>query len=141
MASQCVPTPCPPSSRRHRLPLTPCTRLPPQAVENIAAILNGKTPAGHVNYDCIPGVVYTYPEIASCGKTEEQLKEANVEYNTGSFPFQANSRARANDDADGFVKILAEKDTDRIVGIHIIGPNAGEMIAEGVLGMECVILF
>lgn len=99
-------------------------------VENIAGL------AGHVNYDVIPGVVYTYPEVAAVGMTEEQLKEANISYNKGVFPFSANSRARAMVDADGMVKILADKETDRILGIHIIGQNAGEMIAEGVLAME-----
>lgn len=92
--------------------------------------------AGHVNYDVIPGVVYTHPEVATVGKTEEQLKKDGVNYNKGSFPFSANSRARAIGDSEGFVKILTDKDTDRILGMHIIGPNAGEMIAEGVLGME-----
>jgi dihydrolipoamide dehydrogenase len=92
--------------------------------------------AGHVNYDAIPGVIYTFPEVASVGKTEEQLKSAGVKYSKGSFPFMANSRARAVLETEGMVKILTDKDTDRILGIHIMGPNAGEMIAEGVLGME-----
>jgi len=100
------------------------------AVENIAGL------AGHVNYDAIPGVIYTYPEVASVGKTEEQLKEEGVEYNTGVFPFSANSRAGAMMEKDGMVKMLADKTTDRILGVHIMGPNAGEMIAEGVIGME-----
>jgi dihydrolipoamide dehydrogenase len=91
---------------------------------------------GHVNYDAIPGVIYTHPEVADCGKTEEQLKEEGVAYKVGKFPFMANSRARTNDDAEGMVKIIADADTDRVLGIHIIGPNAGELIAEGVLGME-----
>ena len=104
--------------------------------EGIAAIETIAGFAGHVNYDAIPGVIYTYPEVAAVGKTEEELKEAGVAYATGSFPFQANSRARANGSAEGFVKILVEKETDKILGVHIIGPNAGEMIAEGVLGME-----
>lgn len=104
--------------------------------EGIAAIETIAGYAGHVNYDAIPGVIYTYPEVAAVGKTEEELKEAGVNYATGSFPFQANSRARANGSAEGFVKILTDKDTDKILGCHIIGPNAGEMIAEGVLGME-----
>ena len=81
-------------------------------------------------------MIYTYPEVATVGKTEEQLKAAGVKYNKGVFPFQANSRARAMQDAEGMVKILADAATDRVLGIHIIGPNAGEMIAEGVLGME-----
>jgi len=100
------------------------------AVENIAGF------AGHVNYETIPGVIYTYPEVASVGKTEEELKDAGIEYNKGSFPFAANSRARANGSHEGFVKVLADKTTDKILGAHIIGPNAGEMIAEAVLGME-----
>uniref|UniRef100_A0A7R9W9U4 Dihydrolipoyl dehydrogenase n=1 Tax=Pseudictyota dubia TaxID=2749911 RepID=A0A7R9W9U4_9STRA len=104
--------------------------------EGIAAIETIAGFAGHVNYDAIPGVIYTYPEVASVGKTEEELKEAGVSFSKGSFPFAANSRARANGDTEGFVKILADKETDRILGAHIIGPNAGEMIAEAVLGME-----
>lgn len=99
-------------------------------VENIAGF------AGHVNYDAIPGVVYTYPEVATVGQTEEQLKKAGIQYNKGVFPFSANSRARAINDSEGMVKILADKTTDKILGIHIIGANAGEMIAEGVLAME-----
>ena len=81
-------------------------------------------------------MIYTHPEVASVGATEEELKEKGVKYGKGSFPFLANSRAKANANTDGMVKILVDKDTDRILGIHIIGPNAGEMIAEGVLGME-----
>jgi len=104
--------------------------------EGIAAVEIIAGHAGHVNYDAIPGVIYTYPEVASVGKTEEELKDGKVQYNKGTFPFAANSRARANGSTDGFVKILAEKETDKILGIHIMGPNAGEMIAEGVLGME-----
>jgi len=91
---------------------------------------------GHVNYDAIPGVIYTHPEVADVGKTEEQLKAEGVKYKVGKFPFMANSRARTNDDAEGMVKILADAETDRVLGIHIVGPNAGELIAEGVLGME-----
>ena len=82
------------------------------------------------------GVVYTYPEVADVGKTEEELKEAGIAYNVGNFPFAANSRARANGSADGFVKVLADKETDKILGVHIIGPNAGEMIAEAVIAIE-----
>lgn len=104
--------------------------------EGIAAVETIAGFAGHVNYDAIPGVIYTYPEVASVGKTEEELKEAGIEYSKGSFPFAANSRARANGSSEGFVKVLADKATDRLLGIHIMGPNAGEMIAEGVLGME-----
>jgi len=104
--------------------------------EGIAAIETIAGMAGHVNYDAIPGVIYTYPECASVGKTEEELKEAGIKFNKGNFPFAANSRARANGSSDGFVKVLADAETDRILGVHILGPNAGEMIAEGVLGME-----
>jgi len=92
--------------------------------------------AGHLDYDSIPGIVYTWPEVASVGKTEEQLKDAGTEYVIGKFPFSANSRARANGDADGFVKILADKETDAILGAHIIGPAAGDLIQEIVVGME-----
>mmetsp|Transcript_30193 Transcript_30193/g.44628 ORF Transcript_30193/g.44628 Transcript_30193/m.44628 type:complete len:497 (+) Transcript_30193:85-1575(+) len=104
--------------------------------EGIAAVETIAGFSGHVNYDAIPGVIYTYPEVASVGKTEEELKESGVEFMKGSFPFQANSRARANGSSDGFVKVLTEKGTDRILGVHIMGPNAGEMIAEGVIGIE-----
>ena len=142
--------------------------------EGIAAIENMAGLAGHVNYDAIPGVVYTHPEIADVGRTEEELKEAGVKYNVGVFPFQANryaprlscgrepladtraltlcvyaclcrlcclliattSRARANQESDGMVKILADAETDRILGVHILGAAAGEMIAEGVIGIE-----
>merc|ERR1712013_199432 len=81
-------------------------------------------------------VIYTFPEVASVGKTEEELKSEGVAYNKGEFPFMANSRARCNGDADGFVKVLADKTTDRMLGVHIIGPNAGEMISEGVIALE-----
>lgn len=91
---------------------------------------------GHINYESIPWVIYTHPEVAFVGKTEESLKEQNIEYNKGTFPFLANSRGRTNNETDGFVKVLADKKTDRILGMHIIGPDAGEIIMEGVLGME-----
>lgn len=91
---------------------------------------------GHVNYDAIPSVIYTHPEVAWVGKNETQLKEEGIKFKTGSFPFVANSRARTNDDSDGLVKVIADSETDRILGVHIIGPNAGEMIAEGVLAVE-----
>lgn len=104
--------------------------------EGIACVEHIVGEGGHINYDCIPGVIYTFPEVASLGKTEEELKEAGIEYRKGSFPFMANSRARTNDSAEGLVKVLSDKKTDRVLGIHIIGPNAGEMIAEGVLAME-----
>lgn len=104
--------------------------------EGIAAVENIAGQHGHVNYGAIPGVVYTYPEIASVGKTEDELKKAGVEYGVGKFPFLANSRARANGETDGFVKILTDKKTDQILGAHIIGASAGELIQEIVLGME-----
>ena len=97
-------------------------------------IIAGK--AGHVNYDLVPNVVYTWPEVASVGKTEEQLKEAGVAYKVGKFPFSANSRAKTNHETDGFAKILADAETDRVLGAHIIGVGAGELIAEVVLAME-----
>ena len=100
----------------------------------LAEMLAGK--AGHVNYDVIPGVVYTWPEVASIGKTEEQLKESGASYSVGKFPFTANARARAIGSTDGFVKILADKATDRILGAHIIGPDAGTLIAEIATAME-----
>lgn len=91
---------------------------------------------GHVNYNCIPNVIYTHPEVAAVGATEDELKEAGTAYKVGKFPFAANSRARANADTDGVVKFLTCKETDKILGVHIISPNAGEMIAEAVLAME-----
>ncbi len=91
---------------------------------------------GHVNYAAIPGVVYTWPEAATVGKTEEELKAAGIDYKIGKFPFLANSRARANGDADGFVKLLADAATDRLLGAHILGPDAGTMISELVLALE-----
>jgi dihydrolipoamide dehydrogenase len=100
----------------------------------VAEILAGQ--AGHVNYDAIPAVVYTMPEIASVGKTEEELKAAGIAYNVGKFPFTANGRAKANQQTDGFVKILADAKTDRVLGVHIIGSDAGNMIAEAVIAME-----
>tara|TARA_Y100000590_G_C15314466_1_gene861427 strand:- start:21 stop:758 length:738 start_codon:yes stop_codon:yes gene_type:complete len=104
--------------------------------EGIAVAENIVGQAGHVNYDTIPGVVYTTPEVASIGKTEEQLKELNKKYKVGKFSFMANSRAKAIDDAEGFVKILADEETDRVLGAHIIGPHAGELIAEIGVAME-----
>jgi dihydrolipoamide dehydrogenase len=100
----------------------------------VAEILAGQKP--HVNYDAIPNVVYTWPEIAAVGATEEQLKAAGVAYRTGKFPFTANGRARAMNMTDGFVKILADAATDRVLGVHIVGPNAGDLIAELALAME-----
>ena len=92
--------------------------------------------AGHVNYDVIPGVIYTYPEVAWVGKTEEELKAAGVAYKVGKFPFTANARAKVNHEAEGFVKVLADATTDRILGAHMIGPDVGELIAEYALAME-----
>jgi dihydrolipoamide dehydrogenase len=89
-----------------------------------------------VNYDVIPNVIYTYPEVASVGKTEEELKEAGVAYTSGKFPFTANARAKVNRTTDGFVKILADATTDRVLGVHILGPDAGNMIAEAAVLME-----
>ncbi len=91
---------------------------------------------GHIDYDLIPGVVYTYPEVAQIGKTEEQLKSEGVEYKVGKFPFSANGRARAMNATDGFVKILADKKTDKVLGVHIIGPEAGTLIHECATAME-----
>ena len=104
--------------------------------EGIAVAENIAGQSGHVNYDTIPGVVYTTPEVASIGKTEEQLKEENIDYKIGKFSFMANSRAKAIDDAEGFVKILADAKTDRVLGAHLIGPHAGELIAEIGVAME-----
>ena len=100
----------------------------------VAEILAGQ--AGHVNYDVIPGVIYTSPEVATVGKTEEQLKGENLSYKIGKFPFLANSRAKVNNETDGFVKILADGKTDKVLGVHIIGPHCGDMIAEMALAME-----
>ncbi len=99
-----------------------------------AEILAGQS--GHIDYDRVPGVVYTWPEIASVGKTEEALKEQGVSYKVGKFPFSANSRARATGDTDGFVKILADAETDRVLGVHILGPLAGDLISEAVIALE-----
>ena len=100
----------------------------------VAEIIAGQ--AGHVNYDVIPNVVYTYPEIASVGKTEEELKAAGIAYNVGKFPFTANPRAKVNLTTEGFVKILADAKTDRVLGVHILGPDAGNMIGEAAVAME-----
>jgi len=100
----------------------------------VAELIAGQS--GHVNYDIIPGVVYTSPEVATVGKTEEQLNSKNITYKVGKFPFMANSRAKAIDEPEGFVKILADSKTDKVLGVHIIGPHAGEMIAEMAVAME-----
>jgi len=101
------------------------------AVENIVNHL-----AGHVNYQAVPSVVYTHPEVAWVGATEEELKAQNVDYKVGKFPLKANSRARTNDDAEGLIKFLCESKSDKILGVHMLCANAGEMIAEAVLGIE-----
>ena len=100
----------------------------------VAEIIAGQS--GHVNYDVIPGVIYTSPEVATVGKTEEELKAENKNYKIGKFPFMANSRAKVNNETDGFVKILADSQTDKVLGVHIIGPHCGDMIAEMALAME-----
>ena len=100
----------------------------------VAEIIAGQ--AGHVNYDLIPGVIYTTPEVAYVGKSEEDLKKINLSYKVGKFPFMANSRAKAVDKPEGFVKLLADYKTDKVLGVHIIGPHAGEMIAEMSVAME-----
>jgi dihydrolipoamide dehydrogenase len=104
--------------------------------EGVAVVerLAGQKP--EIDYDAIPAVVYTWPEVAAVGKTEEELKAAGIEYRIGKFPFTATPRARTNGDTDGFVKVLADAATDRVLGVHIIGPDAGTMIAEAVLAME-----
>src|SRR5690606_6859769 len=104
--------------------------------EGVAAaeIIAGQ--AGHVNYDVIPNVIYTFPEVASVGKSEEELKSAGIAYNAGKFPFTANGRAKVNHQTDGFVKVLADAKTDRILGVHIVGADAGNMIAEAAVAME-----
>ena len=100
----------------------------------VAEIIAGQS--GHINYNMIPVVVYTSPEVASVGKTEQQLIEENIKYKIGKFPFMANSRAKVINETEGFVKILAEEKTDKVLGVHIVGPHAGDMIAEMVLAME-----
>jgi len=100
----------------------------------VAEIIAGQS--GHVNYNVIPAVIYTSPEVASVGKTEEQLKKENINYKIGKFPFLANSRAKVNNESEGFVKIIAEEKTDKVLGVHMIGPHTGEMIAEMALAME-----
>ena len=100
----------------------------------VAEIIGGQ--AGHVNYNVIPGVIYTSPEVATVGKSEDDLKKENISYKIGKFPFMANSRAKVNNETDGFVKILADSKTDRVLGVHIIGPHSGDMIAEMALAME-----
>ncbi len=100
----------------------------------VAELLAGQKP--HINYNLIPGVVYTWPEIAAVGKTEEELKSAGVKYNKGQFPFKASGRAKASEESDGFIKVLSDSATDEILGVHMIGPRAADMIAEAVVAME-----
>ena len=100
----------------------------------VAELIAGQS--GHVNYDVIPGVVYTSPEVAAVGKTEEQLQSLGTKYKVGKFQFIANSRAKAINETEGFVKILADEKTDKVLGVHIIGSHAGEMIAEMAVAME-----
>ncbi|KAK0713822.1 hypothetical protein B0T26DRAFT_742324 [Lasiosphaeria miniovina] len=104
--------------------------------EAVAVVEYIKKGFGHVNYGCIPSVMYTFPEVAWVGQSEQDLKKAGIKYRVGTFPFSANSRAKTNLDTDGMVKMLADPETDRLLGVHIIGPNAGEMIAEGTLALE-----
>ena len=104
--------------------------------EGVAVAENLAGRSGHVNYDVIPNVVYTYPEIASVGKSEDELKQAGIAYKTGKFPFTANGRAKVNLQTEGFVKILADAKTDRVLGVHIVGADAGNMIAEAAVAME-----
>ncbi|KAM6536574.1 dihydrolipoamide dehydrogenase precursor [Fusarium falciforme] len=104
--------------------------------EAVAVVEYIKKGYGHVNYGAIPSVMYTHPEVAWVGQSEQDLKSQNIPYRVGTFPFAANSRAKTNLDTDGLVKMLADPETDRLLGVHIIGPNAGEMIAEGTLALE-----
>ena len=104
--------------------------------EAVAAVEYITKNYGHVNYNAIPSVMYTHPEVAWVGQNESELKSQGIKYKIGSFPFSANSRAKTNLDTDGLVKFISDAETDRILGIHIIGPNAGEMIAEGTLAIE-----
>jgi dihydrolipoamide dehydrogenase len=100
----------------------------------VAEVIAGQKP--HINYNLIPGVVYTWPEVAAVGYTEEQLKEKGIKYKVGNFPFKASGRARASMDTDGFVKVLADATSDEILGVHMIGPRTADMIAEAVVAME-----
>ena len=104
-----------------------------EGISVVERIANG---VGHVNYETIPAIVYTHPEIAMVGQTEEQLKEAGIKYRKGACPFGANGRARAMGEAEGKIKILADEETDRILGVHAIGPRAGDLIAEAVTAMN-----
>jgi dihydrolipoamide dehydrogenase len=100
----------------------------------VAEIIDGQRP--HIDYNLIPGVVYTWPEVAGVGQTEEQLKEAGRKYKTGAYPFRASARARASMDIDGQIKVLADAETDELLGVHMIGPRVADLIAEAVVAME-----
>jgi dihydrolipoamide dehydrogenase len=100
----------------------------------VAELIAGQKP--HLNYNLIPGVVYTWPEVAAVGQTEEQLKEKKISYKVGNFPFRASGRARASMDIDGFIKVLADANTDEVLGVHMIGPRVADLIAEAVTAME-----
>ena len=104
--------------------------------EGIACVEKMQTGFGHIDYNCIPGVIYTAPEIASVGETEDALKDRGAKYKTGRFAFAANGRARAAGHTEGFVKVLADAETDRVLGVHIIGAHAGELIAEAGVAMQ-----
>jgi len=104
--------------------------------EGIAVVEYIKKGYGHVNYGAIPSVMYTHPEVAWVGQNEQEVKASGVKYKIGTFPFSANSRAKTNLDTEGMVKVIVDAETDRILGAHIMGPNAGEMIAEGTLAIE-----
>ncbi|KAB0358610.1 hypothetical protein FD754_002766 [Muntiacus muntjak] len=113
--------------------LDPRGRIPDEGIICVEGMAGG---AVHIDYNCVPSVIYTHPEVAWVGKSEEQLKEEGIEYKVGKFPFAANSRAKTNTDTDGMVKILGQKSTDRVLGAHILGPGAGEMINEAALALE-----
>jgi len=100
----------------------------------VAEVMNGEKP--HINYKLIPGVVYTWPEVAGVGHTEQELKQEGVAYKVGKFPFRASGRARASMDIDGFIKVIADKETDEILGFHMVGPRIADLIIEGVVAME-----
>ena len=104
--------------------------------EGVACVEYIAGKGGHINYNTVPGVVYTWPEVASVGKTEEELKAAGIEYKCGKFPFKASGRARASEESEGFIKVLSHKVTDEILGVHMVGPRAADMIAEAVVAME-----
>jgi len=114
----------------------PSSRPASASEEGVACVERIATGYGHMNYDAIPGIVYTHPEIASVGRTEDELQKTGVAYKKGVFFFRANGRAKALGDTDGRVKILADEKTDRILGVHILGPRAGDLIAEAAVAIE-----